>query len=67
MFYFVVFEFFDQSMDVLRDFMVDDEKGVSDVNTRFSTIPVFVFEIFDQKTMDLMLDCQLFLKIEHQR
>lgn len=43
---FVILQLFDETVNVFRDLMIDDEKGISDVYTGFSAIPVLGFEMF---------------------
>lgn len=47
MFYFIVFEFFYSSMNILGYLMINNQESISNVNTGLSAVPVITFHVFE--------------------
>jgi hypothetical protein len=65
-FYFVVFELFDDGMDILANGLVYHQKRVSDIHTILSTIPILMPYVFQKEIHHLALHLQSVLQAQDQ-
>lgn len=54
-------------MDALVDGLIDDQKGIGNINTVLSTTPVLVPQVLQQQTLYIACDLQFLLERQYQR
>lgn len=63
----VVLELFDNRMDALVDGLIDDQKGIRNIDAVFSATPVLMSQVLEQQRLYVACDLQFLLERQYQR